>query len=208
MTQGLSWRTWRKAERERLINNRLAMSAAARRDAASRVRERLDELLNLPPGSTVSFYWPFKGEINLRGWVISLLERGVRAALPVVTEKKSAMVFRRWDPSTRMKPGIWNIPVPADAPSVRPDVVIAPLVGFDRDGFRLGYGGGYFDRTLATLSNQPIVIGVGYAASELPSILPQPHDIPMHMIVTEKFALTSVAGRVVGAVGFTCGGFS
>jgi 5,10-methenyltetrahydrofolate synthetase len=99
------------------------------------------------------------------------------------------MVFRLWTPDSRMERGIWNIPVPADTPSVTPYVVIAPLVGFDRSCFRLGYGGGYFDRTLAGFPERPVTVGVGYSVSELPSILPQAHDVPMHMIVTESAVL-------------------
>jgi 5,10-methenyltetrahydrofolate synthetase len=84
-----------------------------------------------------------------------------------------------------MERGIWNILVPADGPDVRPDVVIAPLVGFDPACLRLGYGGGYFDRTLATFAQKPLVIGVGYGHQAIATIHPQPHDIPMDVIVTE-----------------------
>ena len=196
MTQNVDWQAWRKAERERLIAERLTISGAARQEAGSSVCAKLDDVLDLPPGGIVSFYWPFKGELNLRSWIVGLLERGFRAALPVVTEKKAPMVFRMWEPDTKMDRGIWNIPVPADTHSVTPDAVIAPLVGFDRDGFRLGYGGGYFDRTLAAFPVQPLTIGIGYAASEVPSIFPQPHDAPMHIIVTETFSFDAPrAGR-------------
>jgi 5,10-methenyltetrahydrofolate synthetase len=82
--------------------------------------------------------------------------------------------------------GDWNIPVPpADAKQVTPDIALAPLVGWDRDCFRLGYGGGYFDRTLAVLKPAPFKIGIGYAAARLPTIYPQPHDIAMDLILTE-----------------------
>jgi 5,10-methenyltetrahydrofolate synthetase len=78
-----------------------------------------------------------------------------------------------------MARGLWNIPYPADGDIVLPHIVIAPLVGFDRQSYRLGYGGGFFDRTLAALSPKPFVIGVGYQSAELQTIFPQPHDIPM-----------------------------
>ncbi|MCB1433869.1 MAG: 5-formyltetrahydrofolate cyclo-ligase, partial [Alphaproteobacteria bacterium] len=77
------------------------------------------------------------------------------------------------------------IPVPALGPSVLPDVTIAPLVGFDADGFRLGYGGGFFDRTLAAMAQKPLTIGVGYDFQRMASIRPQPYDVPMDVIVTE-----------------------
>jgi len=118
-----------------------------------------------------------------------LRARGVRAALPVVVEKKQPMQFRLWSPGCRMERGVWNIPIPADGPAVTPDVVIAPLVGFDAEYYRLGCGGGYFDRTLASLARKPFVVGIGYAASRLATIHPQPHDIPMDAIVTEEGVL-------------------
>ena len=186
MADVFDWKAWRKAERERLIAERQAVSGIARQEIASRVCASLEAVLNMPPSAVISFYWPFKGELNLRNWIVGLIERGFRSALPVVVEKGRPMIFRLWDPDIRMERGIWNIPVPADTPQVAPDVVIAPLVGFDRAGFRLGYGGGYFDRTLAQFEEQPVTVGVGYAASELPTIFPQPHDLPLQLIVTES----------------------
>ena len=85
-----------------------------------------------------------------------------------------------------MQRGIWNIPIPREQDVVIPDVVIAPLVGFDTSGFRLGYGGGYFDRALAAAVPRPYAIGLGYADSALQTIYPQPHDIPMNLIVTDE----------------------
>jgi 5-formyltetrahydrofolate cyclo-ligase len=84
-----------------------------------------------------------------------------------------------------MVQGVWKIPVPADGPEVVPDVALAPVVGWDGAGYRLGYGGGYFDRTLAALAPSPLTIGVGLYAARVPTIFPQPHDIAMDVIVTE-----------------------
>ena len=85
-----------------------------------------------------------------------------------------------------MVQGFWKIPVPADGPDVVPDVILAPVVGWDAAGFRLGYGGGYFDRTLAALAPRPLAIGVGLHAAQLATIFPQPHDIAMDVILTES----------------------
>jgi 5-formyltetrahydrofolate cyclo-ligase len=85
-----------------------------------------------------------------------------------------------------MQTRIWNIPIPKERDVVIPDVVIALLVGFDKSAFRLGYGGGYFDRTLAAAAPRPYAIGLGYADSVLQTIHPQPHDIPMNLIVTDE----------------------
>ena len=114
--------------------------------------------------------------------------RGMRVALPVVVAKGMPLVFREWHPRAHLEPGVWNIPVPADGEEVTPTVVIAPLVGFDDDAYRLGYGGGFFDRTLAALCPRPLIIGVGHSLGRLATIYPQPHDIPMDWIVTGNAA--------------------
>jgi 5-formyltetrahydrofolate cyclo-ligase len=80
---------------------------------------------------------------------------------------------------------VWNIPVPKKRDAVIPDAVLAPLVGFDRQCYRLGYGGGYFDRTLASLSPRPLAIGVGFELSQIETIYPQSFDVPMDVVVTE-----------------------
>lgn len=180
---------WRKGERERLIARRLDMSANDRRHVADRVAEHLDHLLKKDSDTIVSLYWPFRGELNLRGWMQRLYERGARVALPVVEAKATPLTFREWTPEATLVPGVWNIPVPADGDVLDPTVVIAPLVGFDPDRFRLGYGGGFFDRTLAFLHErglQPRVIGVGHSNLAIRTIYPQPHDVPMSLIVTEQ----------------------
>jgi len=110
--------------------------------------------------------------------------RGVRVALPVALALGQPLVFREWQPNARMARGLWKIPYPAEGADVVPSVVIAPLVGFDKQCFRLGYGGGFFDRTLAGFEAAPLVIGVGYASALIATIFPQPHDIPMDWIVT------------------------
>jgi 5-formyltetrahydrofolate cyclo-ligase len=178
-------RRWRKEQRASLI--------AARVAAGPRQRGVWDEaitaqILNGVPNLewlVVGFYWPFKGEYDVRRIARQLHARGTRLALPVVVEKNQPLVFRPWTPDAKMVPGIWNIPVPAEGPAVEPDALLVPLVGFDADGYRLGYGGGYYDRTLASLRRKPLTIGVGFELAELPTIHPQPHDIAMDAIVTE-----------------------
>jgi 5-formyltetrahydrofolate cyclo-ligase len=132
----------------------------------------------------VSVYWPFRGEPDLRPWITAIWSKGVRIALPVVVAKGQPLVFREWRPDARLERGVWNIPFPAEGAAVVPTVVIAPLVGFDPAGYRLGYGGGFFDRTLAALDPKPLAIGVGHPVGALATIYPQPHDIPMNWIVT------------------------
>lgn len=174
---------WRKVERERLIAARLALPAEYRDAQAHAIARGLDPLL---PGSCriVSLYWPIRGEPDLRPWMHELCARGVRVALPVIIAYGRPLEFREWQPGARLERGAWKIPFPADGAVLVPDVAIAPLVGFDCECYRLGYGGGFFDRTLARLAPSPVAIGVGYPEIALPTIFPQPHDVPMDWIVT------------------------
>ena len=185
---GKSWpeiRAWRRATRAELIGGRVRMPKPDREQRAAAIISRLNA--GFPPfdGGTVGFYWAFKGEIDLRGIVRSLLAKGGQAALPVVVEAGKPLEFWRWSPRMKMSRGVWNIPVPGERTLVQPNLLLVPLVGFDAAGYRLGYGGGYYDRTLAAMSPRPLTIGVGFAMGRLNSIYPQPHDIPMDAIVTE-----------------------
>ncbi|ESZ30955.1 MULTISPECIES: 5-formyltetrahydrofolate cyclo-ligase [unclassified Mesorhizobium] len=185
LTDWTDVRRWRKAERERLIAARLAVSADARVAMSRAIAEGLDAAIGDIAGRMVSLYWPFRGEPDLRPWMASINERGGRTALPIVIEKGQPLIFRAYVPGDRLEKGIWNIPIPAEGEPVLPDIVISPIVGIDPRNYRLGYGGGFFDRTLAAMPFKPLVIGVGYELQRIPTIYPQPHDIPMDQLVTE-----------------------
>lgn len=179
---------WRKAERTRLLDTRRALSVEARRDWGQALMRHLHSLLPHVPGwgagTVFSAYWPIKGEADLRPLMADLHAQGIRIALPLVETKAAPLVFRQWTPDTTMVRGDWNIPVPPpDSPVVTPLVSLAPLVGWEDGGYRLGYGGGYFDRTLAGV--HPFTIGVGLQSARLATIFPQPHDIALNVIVTE-----------------------
>ncbi len=176
---------WRKAERERLIAQRLALPVADRRRYAAAIAQHLDDALGDLRGRTVGVYWPFRGEPNLRPWLQRIHAAGAHCALPVVIEAHAPLVFRTWQPGAPMVSGVWNIPVPAEGIDTQPEIVISPVVGFDREGYRLGYGGGFYDRTLAAMACMPKVIGVGFAMAALTTIHPLPHDVRMQLIVTE-----------------------
>lgn len=177
---------WRKAERKRLIDERLAVDAEERVARSLRIASALDLAVGRVSGRIVSGYWPFRGEPDLRNWAIRVIERGGRIALPVVIKKGWPLEFRIWGPGDPLERGVWNILIPSHGPAVQPDVVIAPVVGFDQANYRLGYGGGFFDRTLAAAPKRPFVVGVGYTGSRVQTIYPQPHDIPMDVIVTDE----------------------
>ena len=181
---------WRQSEREHLRANRLAVTADARArmaDALSdHLRTFLDQHFGDIEGHVISGYWPIKGELDLRPFLSAMHEKGAFIALPVVETRAAPLVFRRWFPGMKMERGHWNIPVPPETSErLIPRVALSPLVGWDDAGFRLGYGGGYFDRTLAAINPRPLVIGVGFQSAHIPTIYPQPHDIPMSAIVTE-----------------------
>lgn len=177
---------WRKSERQRQIDARLAIPASRRAEMAAQIARRVLPLLEPLKDRVVSFYWPLRGEPDLRALMREVIAAGGACALPVVVQKNAPLAFHAYAPGDRLEKGFWNIPVPARVRAVVPDVVFAPVVGFDPGCYRLGYGGGYFDRTLAALDPAPLAIGVGYSSAALPTIFPQPHDIPLGVVVTEE----------------------
>ena len=176
---------WRKGERKRLIDERLAVPAELRARAAEQLADRLNYETGTVENKVVGIYWPFRGEPDLREWGSQAIARGARLALPVVVEKGKPLVFRSWAPGDKLEKGVWNIPVPSGGEEVAPSIVVAPLVGFDPAGFRLGYGGGFYDRTLGSMSSKPLTIGVGFGFARLQTIFPQWHDIPMDRLIIE-----------------------
>ncbi len=189
--EGSDWpeiRRWRKETRAALIERRMQISADERVARSLRISEALRSVLSSASDKLIGFYWPFRGEFDARPILTEECSQGMRLALPVVVEKGQPLQFRPWSPGTRMTRGVWNIPIPADDEAVEPDVLIAPLVGFDPAGYRLGYGGGFYDRTIASKAVKPFVIGIGFEIARLPTIHPQPHDIPMDVIVTDTDA--------------------
>jgi 5-formyltetrahydrofolate cyclo-ligase len=188
----LDWpavQAFRRDKRRGLLERRRTVGFDERKQHATALMERLTSSVDLRAFRTLGFYWPIRGELDLRDVARGHIEAGGTAALPVVVEKNAPVEFWQWQNAAAMQRGFWNIPVPAERSVVKPDVLLIPLVGFDSAGFRLGYGGGYYDRTLAALTPRPFCIGVGYDDSQLETIHPQPHDIPMRLIVTERRAL-------------------
>jgi 5-formyltetrahydrofolate cyclo-ligase len=177
---------WRKQQRAELLARREAVPVEQRRAWNEAITALLVKGFPQLESGVVALYWPFRGEFDARFAVRHFRERGARAALPQVVEKRTPLRFREWWPGVEMDTsGVYGIPVPAGTEAVTPTALLIPPVGFDARGYRLGYGGGYFDRTLAALHPQPLKIGVGFELSRIPTIHPQPHDIPMDFIVTE-----------------------
>ena len=115
----------------------------------------------------------------------AIVSAGGQVALPVIVGRARPLLYRAWRPGVPMAKGPWGIPYPQSGATLQPDCVLAPLLGFDGQRYRLGFGGGLFDRTLAAAVPRPRAIGVGYACGGLATIRPQPHDIAMDLIVTE-----------------------
>lgn len=182
-------KAWRSALRKELIARREAAPGEHRARWSARIETHVDRLVPDARGRTVGFCWPYKSEHDARSIVMRMLSQGARAALPVVVAPRTPLVFREWRQGCAMEEGAHGIPIPAaGALQATPDLVLLPMNGFDRDGFRLGYGSGFFDRTLAALARRPVVIGICFELGRVDTILPQPHDIPMDFVVTEAGA--------------------
>jgi len=177
-------KSWRRSERERLISERMAMPPEMRRRAGEQIAQALAPLLSDTRGA-IGVYWPFRAEFDPRPLIHWAVSTGRTIALPVVIDKRGPLEYRAWRPGEALIDGIWNIPIPEKRDVVIPSAVLAPLVGFDLACYRLGYGGGYFDRTLASLARRPFAIGVGFELAQLATIHPQDFDIPMDVVVTE-----------------------
>ena len=177
--------SWRKGERARLLGARRAMASDTHKIASEAIWKAL--LAQLPPAShsLVGCYWPFRKEFNCLPYMREVLRRGDQVALPAVVGRGTPMEFRCWTEDAKMEAGVWNIPHPASGPPVWPTALVIPLVGFDDAGFRLGYGAGYYDTTIAAFAEKPYAVGVGFEFSRLPTIFPQAHDRPMDAIITE-----------------------
>ncbi|MAB33696.1 5-formyltetrahydrofolate cyclo-ligase [Thalassospira sp. MBR-102] len=177
---------WRKSVRKKLLAWRGSIDPAIHRQWSVSVCNGMTAILAERPKATVGFYWPIQNEIDLRPVIVDHIARGGKAALPVVPAKAQPMIFHDWTPQTEIAPGFASIPEPVGTKEAVPiHVMIAPLVGFDGRGYRLGYGGGFFDRTLAAMAVRPLVIGVGFEATRIADIFPHEYDIPVDIILTE-----------------------
>jgi len=182
--------SFRDSLRKRLISLRETMPPEARATASGALSLYLGALLARLGPRCLGFCWPYRGEFDALPLVSRRVAAGGRAALPVVLAPGQPMVFREWTPDSPMVEDRYGIPIPASGPNGVPDVILLPVNGFDAAGYRLGYGGGYFDRTLASLSPRPLAVGVGFELARVASIRPQPFDQRLDYLVTEAGAFT------------------
>ncbi len=190
---------WRRQQRQALMAARNALSPTAHRQANRAILDHLAADFPDLKARLVGFYWPIRREPDPLPLIRNLIAAGGAAALPVVIGKGMPLEFRAWRPDLKMAVGVYDIPYPAEGPAVLPQVLIVPLLGFDAAGYRLGYGAGFYDRTIASFAAKPLLIGVGFALGRLRTITPQPHDIAMDFVVTEDGVFRRVAGRLVAA---------
>lgn len=143
-------------------------------------------------GAAVSLYWPMRDEIDVCDLIDALAADGARTALPVMSGRDAALLFREWRTGDALMPGTFGVHEPAgDAAILRPDIVVVPLLAFDAAGNRLGYGGGYYDRTLRALraDGDVVAVGVGYDEQEISSVPGHTGDEILDMIITDRRTL-------------------
>ena len=170
-------------QRARLIEVRAALVEREKLEAA--LKRHVADWLRQADVHALGFYFPIQDEPDLRTVIAAWLASDPRrvAALPVMDGK--LLAFHTWTAEAPMQAGDFGIPVPAQGRAVQPECLLVPCLGFDEQRFRLGYGGGYYDRTLAALIPFPLVVGIAFEAARLKTIEPQAHDIKMDVVITE-----------------------
>lgn len=177
----------RQAIRRELIARREALLPEERQRLSQRIGAHLLALLERLNPASLGFCWPYRGEAELLPAVTAWLEAdaGRIAALPVVPDRPGPLEFRAWRPDSQMLADRFGIPYPPEGETLHPALLLVPVNGFDARGFRIGYGGGFFDRTLAALHPAPVTVGVGFELARLERVENEPHDKPLDWIVTE-----------------------
>lgn len=179
-------RNWRRALRKRIGAARDALMPSERQRRTAALVANLEKSGVLSRHERIGCFWPLGAEPDLRELMAGLADAGKTIALPVIVERNAPLEFWRWRPGDALDTeGLWGIPAPAVCDVVDVTLLLVPLLGFDADNHRLGYGGGYYDRTLAALSPRPETVGIGYELGRVRTIYPQPHDVPMDRIVTD-----------------------
>lgn len=172
--------------REEAFARRSKVQQADRPDAAQAAARHFLDAVPLEPGQVVALYWPIRDEIDCKPLLTRLVDSGQPVCLPVVLGDEEPLELRLWEDGQPLYPSGFGTLAPAEtAPIVAPDIVVIPLLAFDRLGTRLGYGKGYYDRTLANMQTKPLLVGYAFAAQELDFIPREAHDMPLDMLITE-----------------------
>ncbi len=147
------------------------------------------EFLGATAPKVVSGFYPYRSEIDLRPLMTRLSGEGWTTCLPIVRQAGAPLDFRAWTPGEPTEPGAWDIPIPlAAAEAVEPDVMLVPLLAFDLAGYRLGYGGGFYDRTIEGFrARKPLItVGIAFAAQEVVEVVRGIHDQPLDWVLTDE----------------------
>ena len=165
---------------------RAALPVHVRADAAAAAAGYFFEGVALEADDVVAAYWRIRDEMDCQPILVRLMDDGKTVVLPVVTGPDEPLEMRVWEEGAPLYEAGFGTLAPSDlAPQMEPDVMLVPLLGFDKFGTRLGYGGGYYDRTLAYMQKKPKLVGLAFAAQELDVIPREGHDVPLDMVVTE-----------------------
>ena len=165
---------------------RAAIRDGERHEAAGAGAEHFFAGVQLSPADVVAGYWPIRDEFDCRPVLTRLMDSGQPVCLPIVAGEGLPLEMRLWEQGAPLLPsGFGTLAPPETAPLADPDIIIMPLLGFDKHGTRLGYGGGYYDRTIAGLKKRPRLIGLAFASQELEHIPRDTHDVPLEAVVTE-----------------------
>jgi len=170
---------WRKELRNCLLAERCQVAPALHRQWSQHIESHLDQGFMGLAGLTVGLCWPYLAEFDARPFAQKLMDSGSTLSLPVVIAPKTPLEFHRWHPQMEMATGVYDLPIPAHSHPVIPEVLLIPVVAIGDKGDRLGYGGGFYDRTLASLPKKPICIALAFEIS-------QDHDVLMDFVITEK----------------------
>jgi 5,10-methenyltetrahydrofolate synthetase len=181
----------KKVLRKELID--LRNSLPDRQDRADALQQVMRIWLVGRPELVIGAYWPIKGEFDplpaLHRWKEDgeLLDQPQRRriGLPVVDKETKTMTFHIWYPGCPMEEDAFGIPKPKDTEVITPTLLFSPCVGYGPGGYRIGYGGGFYDRMLATLSPRPYTVGLGYGVGFVPDLEPEAHDIPLDAILND-----------------------
>lgn len=166
---------------------RAEIHSGARTEAANAAARHFFDAVELGADDVVALYWPIRDELDCRPVLTRLMDAGQPVCLPVVIGDGLPLELRRWQEGVPLYPsGFGTLAPPEDAPLAIPDVIVVPLLGFDRTGTRLGYGGGFYDRTLEILPRAPRLIGFAFAAQELEQVPRDRHDVPLDAVITEN----------------------
>ena len=175
------------ALRARAHAQRAAFLEGHRAGAAKAVADHFFAAVNLRPDDIIAAYWPIRDELDCRQIMTRLLDEGRRVCLPVVVGKDQPLEMRLWEQGSPLSAaGFGTLAPEAGAATAEPDLVLVPLLGFDKHGTRLGYGGGYYDRTVAAMARKPRLVGFAFSAQEVDLVPREPHDLQLDAVITER----------------------